>query len=99
MKELNANSNGELNYAKYKVTFIDISYINCIPCKMMQPVMRKIEKNYKGKVNVVFYDVWTKDQVHYAQIYKIRVIQTQIFLDSNGVEFYRQEGYFSIRRS
>ena len=29
-----------------------------------------------------------------AEKYKIRVIPTQVFLDKNGKEFFRHEGYF-----
>ncbi|MBN2547056.1 MAG: thioredoxin family protein [Spirochaetes bacterium] len=76
------------------ITFIEIGSVNCIPCKMMQPVMKKIETNYNDQVKVVFYDVWTKEQAHYANIYKIRVIPTQVFLDKEGKEYFRHEGFF-----
>mgnify|MGYP000085467637 CR=1 FL=1 len=61
---------------------------------MMQPIMAEIEKEYAGRVKVVFYDVWTEAHAPYAEFYKIRVIPTQIFLDKNGREYYRHEGYF-----
>jgi len=76
------------------ITFIEIGSVNCIPCKMMQPVMKKIETNYKDNVKVVFYDVWTKEQAHFAQVYNIRVIPTQVFLDKDGKEYFRHEGFF-----
>ncbi len=79
---------------KPKVTFIELGSVNCIPCKMMQPVMKSIEEKYGNQVKVVFYDVWTKEQKHYAQIYKIRLIPTQVFLDENGKEFHRHEGFY-----
>ena len=77
-----------------KVTFIELGSVNCIPCKMMQPVMQAIEKKYSGQVKVVFYDVWTQDQKKYAQLYKIKLIPTQVFLDENGKEFHRHEGFY-----
>ena len=79
---------------KPKVTFIELGSVNCIPCKMMQPVMQAIEKKYSGQVKVVFYDVWTQDQKKYAQLYKIKLIPTQVFLDENGKEFHRHEGFY-----
>jgi thioredoxin 1 len=79
---------------KYKVTFIELGSVNCIPCKMMQPVMKEIEEEYKDTVKVIFYDVWTTDGKPYAHKYKIQVIPTQVFLDENGVEYYRHEGFF-----
>ena len=79
---------------KPKVTFIELGSVNCIPCKMMQPIMKNIEQKYGGQVNVIFYDVWTQEQRQYAEQYKIRVIPTQVFLDENGKEFHRHEGFY-----
>lgn len=80
--------------AKPKVTFVELGSVNCIPCKAMQPVMKSIEEKYGEQVKVVFYDVWTKDQRKYAEKYKIRLIPTQVFLDENGKEFHRHEGFY-----
>jgi len=77
-----------------KVTFIELGSIKCIPCKMMQPIMKEIEGEYKGQVKVVFYDVWTSEGRPYAQKYGIRVIPTQVFLDKDGNEYFRHEGFF-----
>ncbi|MDD3051537.1 MAG: thioredoxin family protein [Candidatus Cloacimonetes bacterium] len=79
---------------KYKVTFIELGSVNCIPCKMMQPIMEEIENEYGEQVKVVFYDVWKPEQKKYGQQYKVRVIPTQVFLDENGVEYFRHEGFF-----
>ena len=80
---------------KPKVTFIELGSVNCIPCKAMQPVMRAIEAKYGNQVQVLFYDVWTKEQQPYAQKYGIRLIPTQVFLDENGKEFFRHEGFLA----
>ncbi len=77
-----------------KVTFIELGSVNCIPCKMMQPIMKEIEKEYKNQVKVVFHDVWTDDGQPYAVKYRIRVIPTQVFLDKDGKEYFRHEGFF-----
>jgi len=79
---------------KTKVTFIELGSVNCVPCKMMQPVMKAIEEKYGDQVKVVFYDVWTQEQKKYAQDYKIKLIPTQVFLDENGKEFHRHEGFY-----
>ena len=78
----------------WKVTFIELGSVRCIPCKMMQPIMKDIEEEYTGQVKVVFYDVWTKEGWPFGEKYKIRVIPTQVFLDKGGNEYYRHEGYF-----
>jgi thioredoxin 1 len=77
-----------------KVTFVELGSVRCIPCKKMQPIMEEIKKEYKGQVKVVFHDVWTKEGKPYAYTYKIRVIPTQVFLDKDGKEYFRHEGFF-----
>ncbi len=77
-----------------QVTFIELGSLSCIPCKMMQPIMEEIEKEYTNQVKVVFYDVWTPTGRPYAQDYRIKVIPTQIFLDKDGNEYFRHEGFF-----
>lgn len=79
---------------KPKVTFIELGSVNCVPCKMMQPVMKAIEEKYGQQIEVVFYDVWKQEQKKYAQEYKIKLIPTQVFLDKNGKEFHRHQGFY-----
>jgi len=81
------------NKPNAKVTFIELGSVNCIPCKAMQPVMKAIEEKYNEQVNVIFYDVWEDES--WAEKYKIRVIPTQVFLDSTGTEFHRHEGFYA----
>jgi thioredoxin 1 len=76
------------------VTFVELGSVKCIPCRQMQPVMKAIEEKYKEQVKVVFYDVWKAEQYEYAEKYGIRVIPTQVFLDKDGKEFFRHEGFF-----
>jgi thioredoxin 1 len=84
------------NTKSCKVTFIELGSVNCVPCKMMQPVMKKVEEKYKNQVNVVFYDVWTKKDAPMAEKHKINVIPTQVFLDADGKEYFRHEGFFAF---
>ena len=76
------------------VTFVEIGSVNCIPCKAMQPIMKAVEEEYKGQVKIVFHDVWTPKGKADAVKYNIRVIPTQVFLNKEGKEYYRHEGYF-----
>ena len=77
---------------KPKVTFVELGSVGCIPCKMMQPVMKAVEEEFGNQIKVVFYDVW-KDNAP-AKKYGIKLIPTQVFLDKSGKEFFRHEGYF-----
>jgi thioredoxin 1 len=56
--------------------------------------MKEIEKEYAGQVKVIFYDVWTEAGKPYAGQYKITVIPTQVFLDADGNEYFRHQGFF-----
>jgi thioredoxin 1 len=79
---------------KYKVTFIELGSVRCIPCQQMQPVMKSIEKKYGKEVKVDFHDVWTDAGKPFGVKYGIDAIPTQIFLDETGKEYYRHVGYF-----
>ena len=76
-----------------EITFLELGSVTCIPCKKMKPVMKSMERRYAGQVNVIFHDVW-KDKAP-AQKYGIKLIPTQIFLDKNGNELMRHEGFFA----
>jgi len=75
------------------VTMIDLGADSCIPCKMMAPILRKLEKEYNGRAAIVFIDVWKhKEQ---ARRFGIRAIPTQIFFDKEGKEAFRHLGFMS----
>jgi len=76
---------------KGTVTMIDLGAKKCIPCKMMAPILVKLEKAYKGKADIIFIDVWENKQP--AQRFKIRAIPTQIFFNAQGEEVYRHVGF------
>ena len=93
-QKVDENNKNTATAENYLVTFVELGSVRCIPCKMMQPIMKDIEKDYAGQVKVVFYDVWTPEGEPFGQTYKIRVIPTQIFLDKEGKEYFRHEGFF-----
>jgi thioredoxin 1 len=76
-----------------RITFVELGSVNCIPCKAMQPIMERLRQEYANEVEVVFHDVWTSPGKPYADSFRIRVIPTQVFLDREGKEYYRHEGY------
>ena len=93
-KDSKTTKQEESKAGSIKVTFIELGSVRCIPCKKMQPIMEEIKKEYEGQVKVVFYDVWTSEGRPYAYKYKIRLIPTQVFLDKDGNEYFRHEGFF-----
>jgi thioredoxin 1 len=78
---------------KGMVTMIDLGAKKCIPCKMMAPILEKLEKVYAARAAVVFFDVWEDPSP--AKRFGIRTIPTQIFFDKDGKEVYRHEGFLS----
>ena len=90
IKEKHNISEGD---ATYKVIFYELGSVKCIPCQKMQPVLKSIEEKYGDQVQVIFYDVWTKEGKESAKKFDFDLIPTQIFTDAKGVEFYRHEGF------
>ena len=76
---------------KGMVTMVDLGAKKCIPCKMMAPILQKLEKVYAGRAAVIFFDVWEDPAP--AKHFGIRAIPTQIFFDKEGKEVYRHEGF------
>lgn len=84
----------QIKTEKYKVTFIELGSVRCIPCQKMQIVMKSIESKYASSVKVEFHDVWTPEGKPFGEKFGIEAIPTQVFLDENGKEFFRHEGFF-----
>ena len=78
---------------KGMVTMVDVGAKACIPCKMMIPIMEKMEKVYQGKAAIIFIDVWINREQ--APRFGVSTIPTQIFYDAKGKETYRHVGFMS----
>ena len=72
---------------------LDLGAGKCIPCKMMFPVLDELKKEYAGKLEVEFIDVWQNPDA--GKQYGIEVIPTQIFYDATGKELSRHIGFFA----
>lgn len=72
---------------------LDLGATECVPCKMMQPVLAGLEKEYAGRLQVEFTDVWKEPAV--GQKHGVKAIPTQIFYDASGKEFFRHTGFYS----
>jgi thioredoxin 1 len=78
---------------KGMVTMVDLGADQCVPCKMMAPILEKLKKTYEGKAAIIFLDVWKNNDA--ARRFGIRAIPTQIFYDSTGREVGRHVGFMS----
>jgi thioredoxin 1 len=76
-------------------TLIDLGSTECIPCKLMWPVLEEMKKEFAGKLAVEFVDVGKRENAALAQQHAVKLIPTQVFLDAEGKELWRHEGFIS----
>jgi thioredoxin 1 len=72
---------------------IDLGSDQCIPCKMMAPILEELKTEYTDKLSVHFLDVRKLPAL--SKAYNIKLIPTQIFYDSSGKELFRHEGFYA----
>ncbi len=72
---------------------VDLGADKCIPCRMMAPILEEMKKEFAGRLDVEFIDVWKNPQA--GEKFGIKLIPTQIFYDPSGKELFRHEGFFS----
>ena len=58
----------------------------------MEPILEDLRQEYKGKFEVIFINV-NKDR-QAAQKHNIRMIPTQVFFNSDGIELSRHVGFY-----
>ena len=73
------------------VTMVDLGATSCIPCRMMAPILEELKKEYQGKAEVIFIDVWQDEDE--GKRFGVRAIPTQIFFDKKGGEVLRHTGF------
>jgi thioredoxin 1 len=78
---------------KGMVTLVDLGARTCIPCKMMAPILKKLEKEYAGKAAVIFLDV--QEYPALIKRFGLSAIPTQIFFDKDGRGVLRHRGFLS----
>ena len=71
---------------------LDLGANKCIPCKMMAPILEGLKKEYTGRMQVEFIDVWQNEDA--GKKYGVEMIPTQIFFDATGKELFRHTGFF-----
>lgn len=69
---------------------IDFGADSCRPCKEMAPVLKELNKEYRGKAVIKFVDVWKNQDA--AEGFPLRVIPTQFFFDKDGNLYTFHEG-------
>ena len=64
---------------------IDFGADECIPCKEMAPVLKKLNQEWQGIVIVKFVDVWKYPDA--VADFPVQMIPTQFFFDAQGKPF------------
>ena len=72
---------------------IDLGSDQCIPCKMMAPILEELKTEYAETLTVHFLDVRKLPAL--SKLYGIKLIPTQIFYDTTGKELFRHEGFYA----
>jgi len=72
---------------------IDFGAGTCATCKMMNVILEDLAGEYNGRLIIQLID--TSEDKATAEQYGIRMIPTQIFLDVEGNELFRHEGFIS----
>jgi len=72
---------------------IDFGAGKCATCKMMNGILEELTAEHGDQINISFVDVWEDEEA--AEKHSIRMIPTQVFLDTEGNELFRHEGFIS----
>lgn len=72
---------------------VDLGAGKCMACKMMTPVLEGLTREFAGRMEVEFIDVWENPGA--GERFNVRVIPTQIFFSPAGEELFRHEGFLS----
>ncbi|WP_430814987.1 thioredoxin [Carboxylicivirga sp. RSCT41] len=81
-KVFNYETNKEWKYEGEVPAILDFYADWCGPCKMLSPVLDKIQKEYNGKVQI--YKIDTDDEKELAATFGIRSLPTIVFVPLKG---------------
>jgi thioredoxin 1 len=70
---------------------VDLGKGECIPCKMMAPILEELTEEYSGRAIIEVIDIGDKPEA--VKQYGMRVMPTQVFFDAQGNEVWRHEGF------
>ncbi|UCF79776.1 MAG: thioredoxin family protein [Candidatus Eiseniibacteriota bacterium] len=91
--QTSGKTTGSVSKAAALPRIVDLGRGKCIPCKMMAPILEELKQEYAERFAVDVIDVGENPTA--ATEYGIRMIPTQIFIDADGNELFRHEGFMS----
>jgi len=72
---------------------IDLGGGECMPCRMMEPVVGELRETYAGQLDVLYVDIHQDKAAR--ERFSMRIIPLQVFEDGEGRELWRHEGFLS----
>jgi thioredoxin 1 len=82
---------------KGTVTMADVGSTTCIPCKMMEPILKNLRAAYKDRAAIVFVNI--NHHPTAGRHFGLQAIPTQIFYDKKGVEKWRHVGFLNQEKA
>lgn len=96
---LSKNSNTYSASAKVKEspTLMTFTSTMCLDCKKLKGVLAEVIPQYNDKINFIGYNALDKDRNVQNAIkkYKVTLVPTMIFLDKDGKEINKIEGFIT----
>ena len=74
-----------------KPVLVDFGSNSCIPCRQLRPILQELRQEKAGKVEILVIDVYKHQDL--SKEYRVQVIPTLVFFDSNGKEVFRTQGF------
>jgi len=76
---------------KDTVTLIELGADNCLPCRLLTPIIEELQQEYQGRAAIVRIDVYRQHEL--ARQFHPMVTPTMIFFDRQGQETKRFSGF------
>jgi len=74
---------------------LDLGRNQCMPCKMMAPILAELKREYAGLIDIEYINVAENPDVMKKLGLALRAIPFQIFYDASGRIVKRHYGYMS----
>lgn len=88
--------NYQTNNKAYQITFLELGAKGCVACRKMEFVLEEVRMEYPAEVKVVFLNILQAENQELMKYYGVAAIPTQILLDGEGKEYFRNTGYISF---
>lgn len=87
------------NYTKnekdFQYTLLEFKSTGCTICKQMEPELEKVRNNQEKKINVVVLNIMNPNSQNVMKYFGISAVPTQLLLDRQGKEIFRNYGFIS----